>query len=401
MAWLDPLLWQATVFSATALALILGGTWWLYASPLSPPRPVPHPPAPRLAYWCAAGLGIASLLMVVAGLWDGSRHIQTGAIPAGADFLWPPHLLLYGSFLLTLAIAEVALSCIALPGWRAGRRDPRRWVRSQPALGAVALASLYALLAVPGDALWHELIGLDLTAWSPPHVMLGMMMVAVTGSAVGLLRAARGAMPRRGWSNAAIIALLAIMLTQLHLIGVSEWEWAGVGVQIDRPLWLYPAVGGVMAGFILSLGKSIAAYRWSATLIALSYYLLRAALMLGLALTGHVMPAVPLIFLLGACLLDVLPGHWMQGPGWQRWMLASVFTAGYLLLGLPLLTWRSDLAPLDHYNLVAAVVATWLGTLIVMPAASLIGRALFGTDHDRDRSIQHLGSEQGLESVPR
>jgi len=208
-------------------------------------------------------------------------------------------------------------------------------------------------------------------------------------------------MPHRGWTNAAIVALLAIMLTQLHLIGVSEWEWAGVGFQVDRPLWLYPAVGGVMACFILSLGKSIVAYRWSATLITLNYYLLRAALMLGLSLTGQVMPAAPLTFLLGAFLLDLLPSPWIQGPWWQRGGLASAFTVGYLLVGLPLLTWRADLAPLGHSNLVAAVVATWIGTLIVMPAASLIARVCFGTDHDRSRSIHHRGSERAPESVPR
>jgi hypothetical protein len=94
MPWADPFVWQAIAFSLTTVFLVTGFTWWLYGSPLPPPVPVRHPPSPRLAGWLALVLALSGGLWVIGGLWDGSMHIKTGKIPAGADFLWPPHLVI-------------------------------------------------------------------------------------------------------------------------------------------------------------------------------------------------------------------------------------------------------------------------------------------------------------------
>ena len=378
MSWTDPFVWQALAFSLTAVVLVTGLTWWLYGSPLRPPVPVRHPPSPRLAGWFAVVLAHSGGLLVIGGLWDGSMHIKTGKIPAGADFLWPPHLVIYGGFLVAFLVAALAIALIAVPQWRTGVRDPRRWVRRQPALGVVALASLYTLMAIPGDALWHALIGLDLTAWSPPHVLLGLMSAAMMVSAIGILVQARPAMPRVRWANAAIRVLLVLMLKQLLLLGVSEWEWPLQTAARHRPLWVYPMVGGGLTVFCLRLGQHVVPHRWTATTMALLYSLLELLLRLGLQLSNNIVPTWPLPCLLGALLLDVGPWQHSTSHRSRRLLPAVAFTAGYALLALPLLTYRTTGAPFGTLESVVAVVLLVPTTLGFMSAASLTAHALAG-----------------------
>jgi hypothetical protein len=382
MSWADPFVWHALAFSLTAVVLITGLTWWLYGSPLPRPVPVRHPPSPRLAGGFALVLALSGGLLVMGGLWDGSMHIKTGKIPAGADFLWPPHLVIYGGFLLAFLVAALALARIAVPQWRTGIRDPRRWVRRQPALGVVALAALYTLMAIPGDALWHALIGLDLTAWSPPHVLLGLMSAAMMASAVGVLVQARPAMPRGRWANAVILVVLVLMLKQLLLLGVSEWEWPLETAARHRPLWVYPVLGGGLTVFCLRLGQHVVPSRWTATTLALLSALLELLLRLGLHLTNNIVPTVPLPCLLGALLLDV--SCWPHRPARhaRRLLPAVAFTAGYALLALPLLTYRPTGALVGILERMVAVVVLVPTTLGCMSAASLTAHALVGAQQD-------------------
>ncbi len=121
----DPdLLLQGTLFTAGAVLFVLVSAWWLYLSPMG--RSVAtETPSVTFVRTVAAALGAATLLLFSGALWDASMHIKTGRIPAGADFLWPPHLLLYSGFLLSLLVALGALVHIARGGWRRGERDPR------------------------------------------------------------------------------------------------------------------------------------------------------------------------------------------------------------------------------------------------------------------------------------
>ena len=401
MSLSDPLVWKAIIFSLSAVFLITFLTWWLYCSSLEPPVKVRHTPSPRLAGWFATVLAVSGLFLVIGGVWDGSMHIMTGEIPAGADFLWPPHLMIYGSFLLSFLVAEIAIVLIAVPSWRKGIRDPRRWVRSNPYLGAVALASLYTIAAIPGDALWHEIIGIDLTAWSPPHLLLGMMSVACMASAAGLVVQARPAIERVGWVNIAIMVLLVLMLKQMLLIGVSEWEWPVNTSALDRPIWLYPVVGGGMAFFTLVLGKYVIPYRWTATAIALLFYAMRLVMMLGLQLTENVVPAFPLVFILGALLLDVMPWQHLTSRSYRLLIPAVAFTAGYASLGLPLLTLRANLAPFGAVDIVLAIVFMVATSLVLLPAATRTAHYMVGPQKDRqtssDQSVdpEMVGSKRG------
>jgi hypothetical protein len=375
-----PVFWQAAIFTAAAVLLVGGSAWWLFASPVRGGPVAAQPPSPRMAMSFAALLGLSALQLVVGGLWDASQHVTTGEIPGGSDFLWPSHLVIYSSFLLSLAGAAIAIALLAVPAWRAGARDPRLWARRSPQLAAVALASLYQLMAIPGDALWHELFGIDLTAWSPPHLSLALMGAVVLLSASAMVVRARPAMTRPGWADAAIVVLMALMLNIAYMVGVLEWELPGERSPLvaARPPWAYPVVAGTLAFLTLQVARQLVPRRWSATAVAAIFFFIRATISAALGLTGNITPALPLVFLVGALLLDLVAARRQL----ERTSVAGealeplAYSAGFAAGAAPALAGGSFHPTLGATDLAAAfgitfalgvgltVLARWLGSRV-------------------------------------
>jgi hypothetical protein len=378
MPFRDPLFWQGFAFTSGAVFIVVASAWWLYWSPLRPEVDEAAAPSPRLAGWLAGALGLAALQLIVGALWDTSMHLKSGRIVGGSDFLWPPHIMIYSSFLVSFLVAVAAVGLVGVQQWRAGVRDPRAWVRRNPYLGAVALASLYMMLAVPGDALWHKLFGIDLTAWSPPHVMIAVSNAAVIVCAVRLLAQARPAMARPGLSDLATMMLLALTLNMSLLVGVLEWELPGNTSPLvaARPIWLYPVVGGTIAFFALRLARQLVLFRWAATTTAIFFYAVRLGASLGLDLTGNIAPQLPLWFILGAVLMDLVPWQRFRSGLVRDVCVAAAFTAGYLPLALPLLALRPDLAHFQISDHLTTVTATFVVALALAPVARWAGSHL-------------------------
>lgn len=393
MELFSSMVWQGILFSGSALLLIGLSVWWLYASPMKQAVRAAVAPSARLSVGLAAVLGVSAGLMVVGGLWDASMHIRTGEVPGGSDFLWPPHLMIYGGFLLSFLVALVAIGVVGVGGRRMGTRDPRAWVRRSPYLGALALASAYSLLSVPGDALWHELFGIDLTAWSPPHVLLAATGATVIVCAVGLLARARAVVPRLGWIDAWVVVLLSLMLNLVYIIGVLEWELPGGQTRFVqmRPIWFYPLVGGGLAFFTFVLAKRLIRNRWAATFTALGFYAVRLSIAAGLGLTGNVQPHLPLLFILGAVLLDAVPWRRVGLPPLRMLAVAALFTAGYAVLALPVLALRNDLAGFRSVDFFFAVAATLVLSMLLFPLARLAGRRLRGAGAKEPMSRSQAG----------
>ncbi len=370
---------MALVLSGIAVLFVAVSTWWLYLSPMGAKHEKATAPSRTLAGWIALFLGISAAQLVIGALWDASMHIQTGRIPAGADFLWPPHIMIYSSFLISLIVTGIAIAIVALPAWSAGIRDPRQWVRQNPYLGAVAIASGYSLLSVPGDALWHELFGVDLTAWSPPHVMLAVMGSAVTVSAVGLLLQMQHGARSFERRHLAAMVLLGLALNVVYIIGVLEWELPGRTPEVAaRPIWYYPLVGGVMAFFVLILAKRAIPVRWAATGTAIAFYIFRLGITFGLGATGNIAPALPLLFILGAILIDVIPWARIRSLAMRDITAAVAFTAGYAALAFPLLAIRSDLREFSGLDFVTAGLATLAVSVILFPIGQMAAQRLAG-----------------------
>src|SRR3989442_2849889 len=161
---------------------------------------VAHAPAADLrlvrqaALW---GLVGAKMLGGLGVQWDIRWHLLIGR-----DSFWiAPHLMTYAG--VTIA-AALAFGVLGLETLRARRGEPRRdGVR---ALGLVGTPGFHlawwgmalTIVAAPVDDLWHRLFGIDVTLWSPPH-LLGLC--GVTVNTLACLLISREAYPAQGWAR--------------------------------------------------------------------------------------------------------------------------------------------------------------------------------------------------------
>jgi len=128
----------------------------------------------RVALWVL----LTGKLLGAWGLtWDIQWHLLIGR-----DTFWiPPHLMMYSGVTAGFLVAVLVLAL--------DTRDRRRGVRARGMVTMLGLTSTRGihlaawgvallLLAAPIDDLWHRLFGLDVTLWSPPH-LLGLLGSAV------------------------------------------------------------------------------------------------------------------------------------------------------------------------------------------------------------------------------
>ncbi len=180
-------------------------------------RPGPEPSADRALagrlLWTTLGL---LLLTVGVGLgWDRAWH----ASHAFDTFYSPPHLFIYATTVLEAALVAYLV----------GSRRLRAWFGPTfrlPALpyavpGALALlASGFALLLLAGalDDLWHSRFGLDETAWSTPHAMLGWAWLLIVLGIVACRLALRGGEPLP-WYEALGLGAILLAFSVAPLLG--------------------------------------------------------------------------------------------------------------------------------------------------------------------------------------
>jgi hypothetical protein len=131
---------SAIVLTSLAIGIVALSAWWLCLSPLKSADRARRM-SPTLAIGMAGALGVSAALTVGGALWDASMHLLTGLVPEGRDFHWPPHLMIYRGFLLAFAVGAAGILPLLSSRREAGSRDPRRWVRAVPMIGAVVLAS--------------------------------------------------------------------------------------------------------------------------------------------------------------------------------------------------------------------------------------------------------------------
>jgi hypothetical protein len=417
---------QGLTFSTVVIGVLAFLTWWLFLSPLRVSVGGSGSPAPqsnkavatsaRLSHILALLIGIGALLICFGGYWDASEHEVTGIIPGGEDFLWPPHLMLYAGFMFAFIVAVGGLVAVAIPNLKLGIRDPRNWVRRNPYVGAVVLIAGYGLFSIPGDAIWHELYGVDLTAWSPPHFFLAMSASSLVVFAAGLFlsgskrgkmetdsfgpsaqssRSAAGASrgrhtksrrsneldSRADWRSFANLFYFAIALLLFVSIGTIEWEMETVSKLVARrPIWLYPTIIGVSSFFFLIVGRRLASGPWTATVMALFYFGLRIAVTAFAEVVSGAPPRLTLVFILGAVLLDLtwqwMPRFGFKAGGWQQSLAsAGAFMVGYTLVSQPtiafyLLQFLPSFAVPDH---LLTALFTFMLCAALYPVALALG----------------------------
>jgi hypothetical protein len=120
---------------------------------------------------------VLAKLVGSAGLaWDIQWHVRVGR-----DSFWiAPHVLIYASVVIAAATTLLVLArdtARARRGFPIGGTD-LFGVRGTPGFHLAACGVVLVLVAAPIDDFWHRVFGLDVTLWSPPHLL------ALLGSAV-------------------------------------------------------------------------------------------------------------------------------------------------------------------------------------------------------------------------
>ena len=118
--------------------------------------------------------------------WDIQWHVQIGR-----DSFWtPPHVMTYAGVTLVVLGAFGVLAIDTLRRLMAGREpagaDRIFGITGTPGFHLAAWGIALSVLAAPIDDLWHRLFGLDVTLWSPPH-LLGLLGVAINTLACAVI----------------------------------------------------------------------------------------------------------------------------------------------------------------------------------------------------------------------
>ncbi len=280
-------------------------------------RGAPGQPTPDWVLRFCYGMWLAAFAFKLVGSsWDMSWHFMWLR-----DDLAPPHLInTVGTVIIVVLVAihsYTGLGC-----------DKR-------SLRLMQIGLLTFLIAAPLDVINHRVNGLDLTAWSPSHMMLylgtGIMQAGVL---LGWLRFS----PPGRFRTGVLLGLWAFFLEntffpngqqEYGILGLRAWERgepeaekslldfaAGqIGHPVDRtavlhftmpiPEWVYPLWGiGVMA-LILVLARRTLGFRWAATSVALAYVAYRSVmwpLLLGL---GFPVSTVPFYLLFVGLAVDL------------------------------------------------------------------------------------------------
>jgi hypothetical protein len=141
--------------------------------------------------------------------WDIQWHVVIGR-----DSFWiPPHLMTYSG---VTAIVILSFGMLAWDTWRGSGSVQVLGLSSSRGFHLAAWGIAVTILAAPIDDLWHRLFGIDVTIWSPPHLM-GILGAVINGW--GCLIIANEVYPRAGAARLAAMVLTgAGLYGSLHLV---------------------------------------------------------------------------------------------------------------------------------------------------------------------------------------
>lgn len=338
--------------------------------------------------WAMAGAlsGLWALATAALGLyWDVGWHIDFGRDKA---LFTPPHTMIVIGLAGIIYSAGIAALFATLDEAPVGVRI--LGVRIPYSAMPMAALGVGALVGFPLDALWHEAYGIDVTLWSPTHLMLvgggGLATIAVWLMLMEGRPAGRATVLGRG---IAALSLGAI------LVGLSCFEGEfDFGVPQFQVIYL-PVLIAATAGFTLVLART-ALGPWGAVKAVVAYVIVRGSI--ALIVSGplhHTFPRFPL-YLASALVVEVV-ALWLGTANRLRYALISgvaIATVGMIgeLAWVKLSGW-ADLPVNDARVFLVvpavAVAAAVLGGALSRPvwaqrtvpglAAGLAGLVLAGT----------------------
>lgn len=202
--------------------------------------------------WAAIAIGQSLFALLVAGVGfysDVAWHIALGR---DEELFTAPHMGILLGLLGILSAAVFGTIVATLDGWERGwHLGGFRVPWSMLPLFALGIG---AVSGFPMDELWHQAFGVDVTMWSPTH-MLMIMGASFTGLAGWLVLADTGIKPSHsGWAR--FMHGLAAWLTLQGLVaGQGEFSF-GVPqfAQVFQPMLISLAAGMGLVAIRLVLG---------------------------------------------------------------------------------------------------------------------------------------------------
>jgi hypothetical protein len=158
----------------------------------------------RFALW---GIVVGKLVGGWGVQWDIQWHIQIGR-----DSFWiAPHVMTYAG------VTIVVLLSFGILAWDTLRRGPRLPADEITVMGMTSTRGFHlaawgialTVLAAPIDDAWHRLFGIDVTLWSPPH-LLGLLGSLINTAACLLI--ARELYPHGGLGRTSAVIVNAALL---------------------------------------------------------------------------------------------------------------------------------------------------------------------------------------------
>jgi hypothetical protein len=307
-------------------------------TPASDPARAPVP----WYIWC----GLLGVISVVFGLyWDISWHMSIGR-----DTFWTPaHMAIQlGGILVALTSVYLILATTWGNNPAAKAASIQVWGFRGP-LGAflACWGGVVMVTSAPFDNWWHDSFGLDVAIVSPPHMVLGVGILAVAIGALLLLvswmNRAEGDARRR---LRRLYLLLGGVILSLHWVLLSEYTG---GDQMHGPTF-YRALSLAVPIILIALARP-SGYRWGATIVAAIYTawvlgqlwllpLFPATAKLGPVFTNitHMVPLeFPTLIIFPAIALDFLLNRYANKNKWiQAAMLGCAYLGVLLLVHWPL-----------------------------------------------------------------
>ncbi|RJL34303.1 hypothetical protein D5H75_07580 [Bailinhaonella thermotolerans] len=318
---------------------------------------------------------VALAFKVLGSSWDVSWHFKWLR-----DDLAPPHL-------LNTVGTVIAVVLTVIHGYTGYGGD-------KAAIRLIQWGTGVFLVAVPLDLVNHAVNGLDITSWSPSHILLYLgTALMIAGLIRGWFLTSEPGRVRTLVMTALFIFFLENTLfpNQHQEYGVREiasWDRGApyaepqlldfaadqLGRPVDRdmlvafslpvPTWVYPVWAGVAGVIVLVVARRMIARPWAATTVAGVYVAYRALIWPILLGIDFPESAVPFYLLLAGLAVDL--AFRLPVPGAARVVAGSLLTSGAVYGGILLQDRLADAPPISVASIAATAVllaAAWALTL--------------------------------------
>ena len=174
-------------------------------------------------------LTVLTLIGAFGNAWDLYWHIMVGR-----DSFWiPPHTMMYTAVALSGILAAAVVLADTLTPVR--RDEVTTILRFRAPLGyfVLGLGALQMVVSAPLDDWWHRTYGLDVTVWSPPHLVgFSGATVMLSGIIIATFSERQRSLPmspsRDRWSFLLLVLLFALVVRWVTFLNSTSLELSWV-----------------------------------------------------------------------------------------------------------------------------------------------------------------------------